>query len=74
MARDVQPQRASGFEGRFRSVADDHSALRAANLCTPVFKEPWCAGSPLNWCEFIARWQACRAEDDGGPVGAELEG
>jgi len=74
MARDGRPQWVFGLEGRRRTVADDQTALQAANLCSPVFEESWRAGSPLNWCEFVARWQACGADEDAASGRAELEG
>ena len=48
----------TGADGVQRDrLEDDGSALRAAHLASPSFKEPWSDGSPLNWCEFIARCQ-----------------
>lgn len=49
---------------RWRS-RDDEAALRTATLSSPGFEESWRAGSPLDWTEFIARWQS-PAPDDGG--------
>ena len=48
---------------RWRS-RDDEEALRTASLSSPGFEESWRAGSPLDWTEFIARWQL-PAPDDG---------
>ena len=48
---------------RWRS-RDDEAALRTASLSSPGFQESWRAGSPLDWTEFIARWQS-PAPDDG---------
>jgi hypothetical protein len=45
---------------------DDEAALRVASLSSPAFEESWQAGSPLDWTEFIARWQSLRS----GPVDA----
>ena len=45
---------------------DDEAALRIASLSSPAFEESWQAGSPLDWTEFIARWQSLRS----GPVDA----
>ncbi len=46
---------------RWRS-RDDEEALRTASLSSPVFEESWRAGSPLDWTEFIARWQSPRSD------------
>jgi hypothetical protein len=47
---------------------DDEAALRIASLSSPAFDESWQAGSPLDWTEFIARWQSLELR--GGPVDA----
>ena len=49
---------------RWRS-RDDEAALRTATLSSPGFDESWRAGSPLDWTEFIARWQSPAPDDDG---------
>lgn len=48
---------------RWRS-RDDEAALRTASLSSPGFEESWRAGSPLDWTEFIARWQSPAPRDD----------
>lgn len=57
MAVDGQDPHVGGGGLRQHRLDDDGSALRAAHLASPSFKEPWNDGSPLNWCEFIARCQ-----------------
>jgi hypothetical protein len=32
-------------------------SLRSASLGSPMFEESWDAGSPLNWVEFVTRWE-----------------
>jgi hypothetical protein len=36
--------------------------LCTANLCSPIFVESWNGGSPLNWVEFMGRWEKTRAD------------
>jgi len=36
--------------------------LYSANLCSPIFVESWNGGSPLNWVEFMGRWEITRAD------------
>lgn len=60
-------------DGRRVSAANDAIALRAANLSAPVFRESWQAGSPLNWCEFIACWRAFGAGDESAAPSGEGE-
>lgn len=36
--------------------------LRAASLSSPIFVESWNGGSPLNWVEFMGRWEATRVD------------
>ena len=31
--------------------------LFTASLGSPIFAESWNGGSPLNWVEFIGRWE-----------------
>jgi hypothetical protein len=52
--------------GQQRWSRDDEAALRIASLSSPAFEESWQAGSPLDWTEFIARWQSLGS----GPVDA----
>jgi hypothetical protein len=52
---------------------DDEEALRAASLSSPGFAESWRAGSPLNWIEFIARWQSV-ATDEGATEDSAAKG
>ncbi len=36
--------------------------LTAASLCSPIFVETWNGGSPLNWVEFMGRWETTRID------------
>jgi len=36
--------------------------LYSANLGSPIFVETWSGGSPLNWVEFMGRWEITRAD------------
>jgi len=36
--------------------------LLAASLGSPIFVESWNGGSPLNWVEFMGRWEFARAD------------
>jgi len=36
--------------------------LHAASLCSPIFVESWNGGSPLNWMEFMGRWEVTRSD------------
>jgi hypothetical protein len=36
--------------------------LRSANLGSPIFVESWNGGSPLNWVEFMGRWEIRRSD------------
>jgi len=36
--------------------------LYSANLGSPIFVESWNGGSPLNWVEFMGRWEFTRAD------------
>jgi hypothetical protein len=36
--------------------------LRAASLGSPIFVESWNGGSPLNWVEFMGRWETTRID------------
>lgn len=38
--------------------------LHAASLGNPMFVESWNGGSPLNWVEFMGRWEATRIDRD----------
>jgi hypothetical protein len=40
--------------------------LNAASLCSPIFVESWNGGSPLNWMEFMGRWEITRADRNAG--------
>ena len=43
-----------------RPVMDDLGralTLQATALDSPIFHEPWTAGSPLDWNEFVHRWR-----------------
>jgi len=36
--------------------------LCAASLSSPIFVESWNGGSPLNWVEFMGRWENTRVD------------
>ena len=36
--------------------------LFSANLGSPIFVESWNGGSPLNWVEFMGRWEITRVD------------
>ena len=36
--------------------------LYAASLSSPIFVESWNGGSPLNWVEFMGRWEFTRSD------------
>ncbi len=36
--------------------------LCTASLGSPIFVESWNGGSPLNWVEFMGRWEFTRAD------------
>ena len=57
LAQDLKQNDAHRWRSR-----DDEEALRTASLSSPVFEESWRAGSPLDWTEFIARWQSPRSD------------
>jgi len=38
----------------------DRLTLHSAALGSPMFQESWTAGSPLNWIEFVTRWEERR--------------
>jgi hypothetical protein len=38
--------------------------LHAASLSSPIFVESWNGGSPLNWVEFMGRWEMTRIDRD----------
>jgi hypothetical protein len=58
MAREHRHHDLTLVNGQRRWARDDEAALRAASLSSPGFAESWQAGSPLDWTEFIARWQS----------------
>jgi hypothetical protein len=33
-----------------------------ASLSSPIFVESWNGGSPLNWVEFMGRWEFTRSD------------
>jgi len=37
----------------------------AASLGNPIFVESWNGGSPLNWVEFMGRWENTRVDRPG---------
>ncbi len=37
--------------------------LNAASLGSPIFVESWNGGSPLNWVEFMSRWENTRVDN-----------
>jgi len=36
--------------------------LHSASLGSPIFVESWNGGSPLNWTEFMGRWEITRVD------------
>ena len=36
--------------------------IYAASLGNPIFVESWNGGSPLNWLEFMGRWEVTRVD------------
>jgi len=38
--------------------------LYAASLGNPIFVESWNGGSPLNWVEFMGRWETTQVRRD----------
>jgi hypothetical protein len=36
--------------------------LHTASLGSPIFVESWNGGSPLNWVEFMGRWEITRVD------------
>lgn len=36
--------------------------LHSASLRSPIFVESWNGGSPLNWVEFMGRWEMTRID------------
>jgi len=53
------------FEGDDRR---DRLTLHSAALGSPMFQESWTAGSPLNWIEFVRRWEQRRRPSKGHGV------
>jgi hypothetical protein len=51
----------SGNEGHRRQPRVE-PPLHAANLGSPIFVESWNGGSPLNWVEFMGRWEHTRVD------------
>ena len=51
----------NGIGGHRRGPRVEPS-LHAANLGSPIFVESWNGGSPLNWVEFMGRWEINRAD------------
>jgi len=68
MTRERPHRDLTSANGQRRWSRDDEAALRVASLSSPAFEETWQAGSPLDWTEFIARWQA--PSPQGGPPAA----
>jgi len=68
MTRHQPHRELTSANGQRRWARDDDAALRAASLSSPGFTETWQAGSPLDWTEFIARWQS--SAEAAGPGGA----
>ena len=56
--RRTQPQTDAIRGTRHPSTGRDPADLQAANLGSPVFKEVWDRGSPLDWTEFVTRCNA----------------
>jgi hypothetical protein len=59
--KDRNGRRVNGHQ---RLSDRDQPSLQAAALGSPMFEESWNAGSPLNWCEFVERWESRRSPDD----------
>jgi len=59
MARSKRKSR-KGSNGHRSGQLPEGMTLRTANLDAPMFQESWDAGSPLNWVEFVQRWEAKR--------------
>jgi hypothetical protein len=66
MTRKQSDRAFTSGDGQQLWSRDDEAALRIASLSSPAFEESWQAGSPLDWTEFIARWQSRGS----GPVDA----
>ena len=45
-----------------RPVRGDDT-LRFASLGSPIFVERWNSGSPLNWVEFMGKWENTRSDN-----------
>jgi hypothetical protein len=44
-------------DGNGRHGRRDRLTLHSAALGSPMFQESWTAGSPLDWIEFMRRWE-----------------
>ncbi|MEJ2188574.1 MAG: hypothetical protein P8Y93_04000 [Acidobacteriota bacterium] len=53
-------RRISGTARRRRQRREE--SLRSASLGSPIFVESWHQGSPLNWVEFMRRWETTRTD------------
>lgn len=60
--KPVPRKNATSHRRRFRGELP----LRTASLGSPIFVESWNGGSPLNWIEFMGRWENRRS--DSAPV------
>jgi len=48
--------------GGARRTTRGELPLYSANLGSPIFVESWNGGSPLNWVEFMGRWEITRVD------------
>jgi hypothetical protein len=59
LRRKAEPRNGNGLHRhRMRGEPPFHSA----NLGSPIFVESWNGGSPLNWVEFMGRWEMTRID------------
>lgn len=56
-----KPKRRNGSTTH-RRRPDGEPPLSTASLGSPIFVESWNGGSPLNWLEFMGRWEATRVD------------
>jgi hypothetical protein len=56
-----KPKRANGGATHRRRLRGE-PPLHAASLGSPIFVESWNGGSPLNWVEFMGRWETTRID------------
>jgi len=49
--------KAGSVDGTGRRGRRDRLTLHSAALGSPMFQESWSVGSPLDWSEFVRRWE-----------------